>query len=624
MSGRRDAALTIALRSYQAQRFEPARRACQDVLKENHQDPVALHLLGLIAFSENQLDVAISHMVAAAAIEPDSIEIRTNLGLAFRTAGRLDAAEEQFRLALSLKPDDSALLNELALTLIDQGEMDKAQAILDRAIALAPGRPDLRNSLGIYYLRQKNYDQAVKALTKALELDPDFAEAHLNMGVVLREMGQPMEAVPFLSAVAGMKPNNAEIAVQLGVTLKEVGKTEDAHLCFDRAVSLDPNHADAQNNYGNSLVEQGRPSQAEKVLRKALTLRPGFAEAMANLGVALHHQGRVEEALETFDAALEIDPDLADAHWNRAFSLLMLGDYSGGWDEYEWRWTQSRFQAFKRDSVAPRWDGVIDPGKTLLLHGEQGFGDMIHFARYAQLPADQGMRVVLEVHSSLQRLFTGLWEGVEVVTFGQDRPPIDVQAPLISLPGILGKPSPEDMPVLQSYITAETTLSDKWADSLRGKPGLTVGLCWQGSPGNAMDHRRSLPLEVLLPLRDMDGVRLVCLQKGAEARQQIEETGFVFDADIGGGDGDFAETAALITNLDVVVSVDTVIAHLAGAMGLQVIAMLARVACWRYGREGDISPWYPTMTLQRQTEDGDWAPVIAQVVKDLERLKEKP
>ncbi|OFX08421.1 MAG: hypothetical protein A2516_10815 [Alphaproteobacteria bacterium RIFOXYD12_FULL_60_8] len=614
MLGRRDTALTIALRSYQARHFSSCRKACQDVLDHDPRDAVALHLLGMSAFSEKNLDEAIGYLVEAASAEPSSLEIRTNLGLALRVAGRLEAAEEQFRLALSQAPDTPSLMNELALTLIDQERMGEAEGMLERAAILAPGQADVRNSLGILRLRQRRFMEAENYLIKALEIDPNYAEAHLNMGVTLRERGEASDAVGFISRAAELKPSSAEIAVQLGVTLREAGRKEEAALCFERAIGLDPSHPDAWNNLGISRVEEGRLAEGEGLLERAAELRPGFVSALTNLGVARHAQAKMTESLEVFDQALNLDPDWVDAHWNRALALLAMGRQEEGLADYEWRWKLPRFQEFRRDRIAPRWDGTITPGARLLLHAEQGLGDAIQFARFAPELARQGMGVVLEVHGPLVRLFQGRWPGVEVVRLGSPLPPVEAQIPLLSLSGVWKQPLP-----LPPYLEPDPAMVEVWEKHFGKRKGLRVGLCWQGSPTNSMDARRSLALKTLRPLSKIPGVRMVCLQKG-ESRDQIQDAGLSFVADLGPELGDFPETVALMSVLDAVVSVDTATAHLAGAVGCPTYTLLSRVPDWRWGLAGDTTPWYPDMTLRRQTDDGDWSCPVAEVVADLKAL----
>ena len=394
--------------------------------------------------------------------------------------------------------------------------------------------------------------------------------------------------------------------------------------CFERAAEARPGNGEILYNLGNGLLAAGRLAEAERTLRLALDTDPGHLRARTNLGVAQKEQGRLDEAIETFGAVIREAPDSADAHWNRALALIMAGRFDEGWREYEWR---RRIAGFSMCPIEGRdWDGRAYPGRTLLVHAEQGLGDTIQFARYLPMAADPGGKLVFVCQQPLKALLAGLGgiDGKFELCGSEERlPPFDIQAPLMSLPHLLDLGQPV-WPVDGPYLQAEPARMTRWAERLGGGDRLNIGICWQGRTGYKADRRRSIPLETFAPLADIDGVRLISLQKGHGAEQRrapgwrarVREPGLDMDAD-----GAFLDSAAIIRTLDLVITSDTAIAHLAGALGARTWLMLAHMPDWRWGREGTRSPWYPAMRLFRQARPGDWAGVMSDVTKQLGILK---
>jgi hypothetical protein len=426
------------------------------------------------------------------------------------------------------------------------------------------------------------HGEAVAGYSRALALRPDYPEAHNNLGVALRGQGRPDEAV--------------------------------AH--FRRALALRPGYPEAYNNLGIALAQQGQLDEAVVQFGHALASKPDYPEAHANLGGALVDQGRPDEAVAHFRRALALRPNYPEAHSNLATALLAQGDLAAGWEEYEWRWKTPHMIEAARDFAQPRWRGEAAEGRTLLIHAEQGFGDTVQFCRYAPLAANCGLRVIVEVQEPLVRLLRCL-PGVDlVVGRGEALPPFDLHCPMLSLPSALAT-TPPSIPSAASYLHADPAQVAAWRTRLAamGRRGLRVGLAWAGNPALPTDRRRSLTPDRLAPLFELSGLQFFSLQKDGPAAPEAFPL-----TDLMGEVEDFADTAALVANLDRVVSVDTAVAHLAAALGKPVWLLNRFDSCWRWQAGRRDSPWYPTMRLYRQPCPGNWASVLAEVARDLRVL----
>ncbi len=364
-----------------------------------------------------------------------------------------------------------------------------------------------------------------------------------------------------------------------------------------------------------ALAALGRFAEAENCYHEALRLNPRYAEAHNNLASALQALGRHEEALAGYDLALLYQPDSASAHWNRSLAWLQQGDYQRGWPEYEWRWRRDR--VVRRRLPGAPWDGAPLDGRTLLIYPEQGLGDQIQFVRYAPLARQQGGRVVVECPPALLGLFATCPGIDQLVAEGTPLPPFDVHVPVMSLPHRLGT-TLETIPAAVPYLSADPARVASWAEVLAGIPGYRVGIAWQGNPRHAWDRHRSIPLARFAPLAQVPGVRLVSLQKGPgveQLRGLAERLPVAVLPD--GPEGTFLDTAAVVSQLDLVVTADTALAHLAGALGVPVWVALSAHSDWRWLRDREDTPWYPSMRLFRQATLGDWPGVFACMAAEL-------
>ena len=447
---------------------------------------------------------------------------------------------------------------------------------------------------------------AVEAYRQALLLNPRCVEAYNHLGNIFASLHDRSTAVTFYQAALAIQPDLAEIHNNLANIQMAAGELEAAAAGYCRALALRPGTAVYQSQLGNALRLLGRGVEAEACLREVAALHPGFAGACVNLGLVLAERGECAEAETWYRRAIELDPKLALAHVSLAMMLLKRGELADGWGEQEWRWQWPEFPSPQRCFPQPPWRGEPIAGATVLLHAEQGFGDAIQFVRYVPMVVALGAQVFLEAPTELARLFACIKGVAQVISRGEPLPVHDWHCPLMSLPLAFDTTLatiPAQVPYLQANAPAP------WAGAPAGH--LRVGLAWAGNAKSSVDPRRSVTLAALAPLWSVPGVGLYSLQLGSG---ESDFVGRLPDT------ADFADTAAVMETLDLVISVDTAVAHLAGALGKPVWILLPKVAEWRWLEDQDDSPWYPTARLFRQQSDGDWQELVERVRAALAEL----
>jgi tetratricopeptide (TPR) repeat protein len=550
--------------------------------------------------------------------DPANAPVWRLLGETYSALGRLAEAAGSYRQAVRLQPGHFDALANLGVALAQQGQLAEAVPTLRQAIRVKPDFAQAHHNLGVALAQSGELEQAAASLREAIRLKPDYAEAYYNLGNTLVELNWREEAVPVFRRALELKPDYVDALNNLGLALTELGKPGEAAVVLQQAERLKPDHAEALNNLGLALADQGQFEEAIAAYDRSLRVNPHYAEAHTNLGSAYKEQGRLEEAIACYDYALWLQPDAASTHWNRSLARLQQGDYERGWAEYEWRWRRKR--ARRRPFSQPAWDGAPLEGRTMLLYMEQGLGDMIHFIRYAPLVKERGGSVVVECPDILLRLFAGMAGIDQLVAEGSELPPFDVHAPLMSLPCLLGTrldTVPADVP----YLAVPAELVERWRGWLAGYVTYKVGIVWQGNPHHKWDRYRSVRLADFAPIAAVPGVELISLQKGdaADALRSHHRSFRVTElpAPQDPESGTFAETAAVMKNLDLIVTVDTAVAHLAGALALPVWVALSTIVDWRWQLERADTPWYPTMRLFRQETLGKWGPVFARMADEL-------
>jgi tetratricopeptide (TPR) repeat protein len=643
--------LETAAQHHRAGNLQHAEQVYRQVLEEYPRHPVALYLLGTVFRNTNRHDLAIDYIRQALRIKPDYIEAHNNLGNALAGQGLLGEAAECYQAALRLKPDYSEAHSNLGNVLVDLGKLDEAVYSYQWAVRLNPQFANAQYNLGLVFKKlgklnealscfrqamrlfppaRKMHDDLRKALAargkldeavansdEALWVGPDHATGYLKVGDFLLSQGRLDEAAACYRLALRLQPNFSPAVNSLGIALYRQRKLEEAVDCYRQALQLQPDHAEALHSLGLALASQGKLAEAVDCYRQALELQPGYVEARNALGVALDQQGKLDEALACYEEALHLQPDTASAHTNRALLWLLSGNFEQGWPEYEWRWLIP--DGPRRPRHPALWDGSPLAGRTILLFPEQGLGDTLQFVRYAPLLHQQGGRVVVECQKPLARILTSCPGIAQLVSRGSELPDADVQAPLLSLPGILGT-SLATIPANVPYISTDAELVEHWRRELSGITEFKIGIAWQGNPGHPLDRYRSFPLEYFAPVARLSRVRLFSLQKGFGTEQitRVEDRFPV--TDLASRLDDFMDTAAVMENLDLIITVDSAVAHLAGALGVPVWVALSLVPDWRWLLHRDDSPWYPTMRLFRQVKLGDWQAVFDRLRVGVQQL----
>ena len=535
-------------------------------------------------------------------------------GWTLHQAGDVRQAEEVYRRALRADARQARVWFALGQLCESGQRLVESAACLRQALEIAPREADGHLQLGNVLLKLHQYPDAEQAYRLCLKLKPDDATALGNLGFVLGEQDRLDEAKACYEQVLQKRPDLPEMHHNLGNVLREQGQLDQALARYDQALRLRPDYGKAFINRGIALVALVRIEEAIRNLERGVQLLPDLADAHTSLGVAYFLQQRFDEALGRYEHARKLNPQYAEAAWNQSLVWLLLGDYARGWPAYEWRFKCKRttpMPAFTQ----PRWDGSPLNGRTILLYCEQGLGDTLQFVRYAPMIKGAG-RVIVQCQNALLRLLARTPGIDQLVGWGTAPPAFDVWAPLMSLPALFDTKL-ETIPVAIPYVFADPDLVQHWKRQLAPIRGFRVGIAWQGSPRHAWDRHRSVALAQFEPLSRVEGVRLISLQKGPGS-EQLRALGGKFPIVnvselLDEAAGPFMDTAAIVANLDLVISVDTALAHLAGAMGVPVWLALSHTPDWRWLLHLSDNRWYPTARLFRQPKLGDWDDVFRQL-----------
>jgi tetratricopeptide (TPR) repeat protein len=476
---------------------------------------------------------------------------------------------------------------------------------------------DAHHDLGLALAETGQPGDARHCYERALALRPEFPEALNNLGILLEDQGAHDQAEARYRAALQLQPNSADTFNNLGVTLAAQRRHEEAVESYRQALRIKPQAPLPWNNLGNALRTLGEVDEAIDCLRKAIALRSDYAEAHNNLGIGLVQLGLHQQAQESYEQALHLRPQYPEAHLNRSLAWLGESDFVRGWTEYEWRWNVPGTK--KRACRQPLWSGALSPLQTLLLYFEQGLGDTLHFIRYAEMARRRVGRVIAEVQAPLVPLLSRCRGIDELIAAGAAVPAFDVRLPLLSLPGALGTQL-DTIPADAPYIFAEPQRVEAWRRRLAEVGGLRVGIGWQGNPQYRGDRQRSIPLHHFARLAEIADVQMISLQKGEGTAQiaKLEKPFLLVEfTDLDAAGGAFMDTAAVIENLDLVITSDTALPHLAGALGVETWIALPFAADWRWLRDRDDSPWYPTVRLFRQERPGDWQGVFDRIAAEL-------
>lgn len=618
----------------------------REVLDKEPRNAPALNLMGTLALQSGQIEPGIDLLRQALAVMPGFAPAHDNLGKGLEQLGqnedaatsfgrvialapnfsegyanrarvleklgRLDAALKDLDKALSLKGDPDLALNRGAV-LLQLGRHEEALTAFDKSIAMGLTNPIGRFNRGVALMALNRPEEALAAYDDAIARQPEYADAYCNRGFALEALGRPEDALASHEQALAINPDLQDGYLNRGATLIKLGRVKEAAAAYDAMLSRWPDYAPGYNNRGSAMKTLGALDKALADFRRASSLAPGDANILYNLAWTQQNLGRFDEAMQTYDGALAIDPMHQFLNFSKSTLLLQLGRFAEGWALY-----QSREHIFIPSGleVDKRWSspGQDITGKTVLLFDDQGMGDAIQFSRFLAEVKARGGQPVMMLRAPMLRLMQGLDPAVTLSPL-DTVPPHDLHAPLASLPFLLNIADAIPAPI--PYLAAEDARIAKWKKKI-GTRGFRIGICWQGKTQGRNDPERSFPLAALAPLAALPGVRLISLQKGdgeeqiaeladrKEGGMKVEELSTDFDA---GADA-FVDTAAVMQSLDLVVTCDTSLAHLAGALGRPVWTALKQVPEWRWQVAGQDTPWYPTMTLFRQPRRGDWESVF--------------
>ena len=575
-------AMQRAISAYQSGQFAEAAKLCELVLAADPRHLDAISMAGALALQSGNMARALAH----------------------------------FSRAVELAPDFAEGFNNRGVVLQQMKRWDEALASFERAVAIQPRFADALYNRGVVLGEMKRWDDALQAYARALEIDPDNARVHNNRGNVLQKLRRQNEALQSYERALQLRPDHPEVLNNRGTVLRELRRWDESARDYRRALSLRPDYPEALSNLGLALKEMNRPEEALASCDRALELRPDYPEAANNRGFVLHDLRRWDEALASYQRAIDSRPDYAEPRWNMALLQLLRGEYARGWELFEWRWKTEDIAPQFRAFAQPPWLGKEDiVGKTLLIHSEQGLGDMIQFARYVHEVVERGAHVVFETPAALQALMASSFPEARVVARNTPNADFECQVPLASLPLAFGT-TVETIPARVPYLAVDAARRQEWDERLGPRDKPRVGIAWAGNPAQRNDHNRSMAFRHFAPLLEMD-FEFHCLQKDLRPGDREALARFArlrrWDDEL----RDFADTAALANALDLVISVDTSIAHLAGALGRPTWILLTAMADYRYLLDRDDSPWYPTARLFRQARVGDWDAVVERVRLEL-------
>jgi tetratricopeptide (TPR) repeat protein len=576
-----------AVLAHRAGQVSQAQSLYEQILNVQPRHADALHLLGVLSGQQNNFERALELLSQATLLNPDNAVAHCDRGRALKALGRLEASLASYDRAIGLKP-------QFALAHCNRGNV--LRDLKQHAASLA------------------SYDAAIA-------IKPDYAEAYFNRGVLLGDLGQWDASLASYDRAIAIKRDYAEALCNRGVVLERLARWDEALASYDRAISVRGNFAAAHSNRGNVLWELQRLEAALDSCDAAIALKADLVDAHCNRGVVLACLNRLDAALDSYERTIALDPRHANARYGRSTTLLLIGHFEAGWADYEWRWKyqQERYAFERRTFLQPLWLGQEAlQGKTILLYCEQGLGDTIQFCRYAKLVSCLGATVVLQVQKPLVSALAGL-EGVsQLIASDGELPAFDFHCPLMSLP-LAFKTELHTIPADTKYLCSDDDKAARWRSRLGERTRKRIGLAWSGNSMNANDKNRSIPLADLvghLPA-EFDYVSLQKDMRDAD-RGTLRSTPAILD--VAGDQRDFSDTAALCACLDLVISVDTSVAHLSGALGKPTWILLPFLPDWRWLLDRTDSPWYPTVTLYRQTSPRNWDGVLRRLAMDLKQL----
>lgn len=616
-----------AIRLHRAGQLEEADRLYLSAMSASAPDADTLHMAGYCRMQLGDMEGAICLLASAADLSTANADLLNTLGGAYRSTGKLDLALQTFERAIAADERHSAAFNNRGLTLRALGRLEEALSSFEQAISLNSSYAIGYCNRGAVLRDLARPLDAIASLRKALAINPRLIDAHVYLGNALADQERFEEALASYRTATALAPEQGSAYMALAKLFIRLNMLEEACATLEKVATIEPDNSECLIDLGTVRRNLYRTSEAVEAFDKALAIEPNSPLAINNRAIALLDQNRLEPALGALDQATALDPDFADAHWNTGLANLLAGRLDIGWEKFEWRKRQKNSLLSNRNYDQPEWLGNFDiRGKTLLVYWEQGLGDTLQFCRYAKLLAETGAEVILLVQAPLKKLLSSLPCRVQIVAEGEPLPEFDAHCAMMSLPHAF-RTELSTIPAEVPYLSADRELQSLWEKRLGTTDKLRVGLAWSGDPrkyqhsANRVDRVRSMPFEMLVPLLDLPEIEFISLQKGEGAVHQLRshprrETVIDWTDEL----RDFADTAALVATLDLVIAVDTSIVHLAGALGKPVWVMNRFNTCWRWLLERSDSPWYPSARIFRQSSLGRWDDVVLSVATELQEL----
>ena len=575
--------------------------------------------VGNVYQNQGQQKDAIEAYDKALSLKPNFAEAYNNKGNALNKLGKVEESINAFNNAINLKSDYAEAYYSKGNALKNQDELVTAIEAYKKALIVKSDFIDAYYNMGDVFVKLGKLEQAVSAYEKAISFKPDFFQAYNQMGNSLLTLGKIDKAIIAYRKAITIQPNSVDGLNNLGNALLNQDKLSDAIDCYKQAISLRPSFADSYNNLGNAFFTQGEFVKALDAYNMALACRPNYVEAHNNVGLVLKEEGKFKEAKEAFNLAVSLQPNNAKAHFNLSLLYNIQGDFRVGFRLYEWR-TRVKEKNVRPARKGLAWDGSQSiMGKNVLVYEEQGLGDVIQFCRYLLLLQKNGASISFKVRSTLHQLLSSLDGRINLITSFPKNKQIDFEMPLMSIPYFF-RTRLETIPDNGPYLFANKAREKAWAQKLNGN-SFKIGICWQGNHGS-IDIGRSFPLSLFANISRIPKVELISLNKGLGEAQlndiSFEVTTLGPDFDV--GEDAFMDTAAVMMKCDLVITSDTAVAHLAGALGQRTWVALKKVPEWRWLLDRHDSPWYPTMSLYRQSKPGDWTGVFKQIEYDLYNL----
>ncbi len=604
---------------YRAGNFTSAEQLCREGLKESPEDPNLWCMLGILLRNLDQLDEAAESLNTALQIRPDFTEAKTNLANVFLSKKEYDKAISIYHQLLPIEPNSPQIYNNLGAALRYQERWQEAAECYQRAIQLQPDCAAAYNNLGDVLIKLERLDQAVARFRDSIRIEPDHFNARRNLGYALSESGLYEEALEHYNYAIQLRPDDAEAHLNVAATLWRMKKFNEAEQRYRHTLSLRPDYDEAYIGLGASQLNLGLSEEALVSFNEAVRLNPTYASAYGNRAQVQVALGEMEGAVDDLSEAIRLEPEEGQWHLGRSLVRLMQGNYEEGWPEYEWRF---KCKAFVRPTCdKPLWDGSDLKGKTIALLAEQGLGDTVQFARYGSAIKQLGGKAVLVCQKPLVSLMSTCPNLDLVVAFGDPFPEVDVHLPLLSVAHLVST-TLETIPGEVPYVSPDQQLVEFWKNKMRHYPGFKVGVVWQGNPDHPADYLRSFPLSKYAPLASVPGVQVFSLQKGF-GREQLKNAGFpivdLWDK-VDEANATFTDTAAMLKSLDLLISADTSVIHVAGALAVPAWVLLGRFLEWRWLWGHQKTPWYPSLRLFRPQRRFHWDDVFTEVVVELKRL----